>query len=277
VTFDQPGPPPYSGPPQYSGPPAYPLPPTYPVPAAYPVPPTYPTSGPYPYLPNNGYPAWPMVAPRISSLAGLAVALRVLLILSALVDVVAAFGWWHEYALVDDLQTDPYSVTAQSVNSADNLVNAASAVSLLLFLACGVVFLVWFYRARQNAEVFGGTPQRRSQGWAIGGWFCPIVNLLFPYQMTVDILSASEPSDAVGYRAARSYPLLRSWWAAWLGASVLGGLSRFNNDRQSLDDFQSHAIVSLLTSLFEVLAAVLAILVIARITKAQQARLRPGG
>jgi len=34
------------------------------------------------------------------------------------------------------------------------------------------MFLVWFYRARVNAEGHGW-PQRLSPGWAIGAWFVP--------------------------------------------------------------------------------------------------------
>src|SRR5262249_23216662 len=46
---------------------------------------------------------------------------------------------------------------------------------LLLYLLVGPLFLVWFYRARKNADG-RGQEQRWTRGWAIGAWFVPIVS-----------------------------------------------------------------------------------------------------
>ena len=53
-------------------------------------------------------------------------------------------------------------------------------MGLLLFFAIMPVFLVWLYRASGNAHA-SGCPQRRSAGWAVGGWFVPVIFLWFPY------------------------------------------------------------------------------------------------
>jgi len=63
------------------------------------------------------------------------------------------------------------------------------------FFVAMVMFLVWFYRARVNAESHGW-PQRRSPGWAIGAWFVPVVNLWIPFQIMVDIWRAGLPEQA---------------------------------------------------------------------------------
>ncbi|WP_326616642.1 DUF4328 domain-containing protein [Streptomyces decoyicus] len=40
----------------------------------------------------------------------------------------------------------------------------------MVWVSAGVVFLVWWWRARVNAESFGGTAaQRRPRGWVVGG------------------------------------------------------------------------------------------------------------
>ena len=39
-----------------------------------------------------------------------------------------------------------------------------------------ILFAVWFYRARINAERHG-YPQRRARGWAFWGWIVPFANL----------------------------------------------------------------------------------------------------
>ena len=53
-----------------------------------------------------------------------------------------------------------------------------------------VMFVVWFYRARVNAEGHGW-PQRWSPGWAIAGWLVPVVNFWFPFQIMADIWRAT--------------------------------------------------------------------------------------
>ncbi|WP_448318576.1 DUF4328 domain-containing protein, partial [Streptomyces sp. CO7] len=59
------------------------------------------------------------------------------------------------------------------------------------YFALGVVLLLWFHRVRRNAEVFSPGGHRRSRGWVFGGWFLPVVNLWFPFQVTSDIWWAS--------------------------------------------------------------------------------------
>jgi hypothetical protein len=84
-------------------------------------------------------------------------------------------------------------------------------VSAFGFFAAMVMFLVWFYRARVNAEGHGW-PQRRSPGWAIGAWFAPVVNFWFPFQIMVDIWRAGLPEQARTNIAI----LPGIWWASVL-------------------------------------------------------------
>jgi hypothetical protein len=70
-------------------------------------------------------------------------------------------------------------------------------VNLLVFAGIVPVFLVWFFRVRQNAGLWG--PQSRSQGWTVGAWFTPVVNFWFPMQIMRDVWRASdtEPNGSV--------------------------------------------------------------------------------
>jgi len=57
-----------------------------------------------------------------------------------------------------------------------------------------ILFAVWFYRARINAERHGYR-QRHARGWAFWGWIVPIVNLWFPFQIMGDIWRAGLPAE----------------------------------------------------------------------------------
>ena len=81
-----------------------------------------------------------------------------------------------------------------------------------------ILFVVWFYRARINAERHGYW-QRRARGWAFWGWIVPIVNLWFPFQIMGDIWRAGLPAEQRGETAW--LPAL--WWTSWL----LSGLGIF--------------------------------------------------
>jgi hypothetical protein len=85
------------------------------------------------------------------------------------------------------------------------------AVADLGFWVAVVMFAVWFYRARVNADGHGW-PQRRSPSWAIVAWFVPVVNLWFPFQIMVDIWRAGLPAKARANRAI----LPGIWWACLL-------------------------------------------------------------
>jgi hypothetical protein len=84
-------------------------------------------------------------------------------------------------------------------------------VSNVGFLVAMVMFVVWFYRARVNAEGHGW-PQRWSRGWAIAGWLVPVVNFWFPFQIMADIWRAGLPEPSRANRAI----LPGIWWACLL-------------------------------------------------------------
>jgi uncharacterized protein DUF4328 len=95
-------------------------------------------------------------------------------------------------------------------------------IMFLLLVPLVVVFLIWFYRARQNAGHLD-SQQRWSPPWAVVGWFVPIYFLWFPYQIMADIWRAGHP---VSGRAKFRF-LPAAWWAccclAWFTGLVFGG------------------------------------------------------
>ena len=81
----------------------------------------------------------------------------------------------------------------------------------LMILGFAVLFVVWFRRARINAERHGYR-QRRARGWTFWGWIVPIVNLWIPFQLMGDIWRAGLPAE----RRGRTAWLPALWWTCWL-------------------------------------------------------------
>jgi hypothetical protein len=97
------------------------------------------------------------------------------------------------------------------------LFEPALVIMFLLLLPITVVFLIWFYRARQNAGQLDWR-QRWSPSMSIFGWFVPICFLWFPFQIMLDIWRASLP----GPQRAKFPFLPAAWWACWCLAWFTG-------------------------------------------------------
>ncbi|MER7802529.1 DUF4328 domain-containing protein [Streptomyces parvulus] len=155
----------------------------------------------------------------------------------------------------------------------------AMAGSVVLYgvalLATAVVFIVWFHRLRQNAEIFAPGALSRSPGWAIACWFIPIANLWIPRGIAADILWAAQPEPRS--RVPRHRGLLNAWWGAWVWALVFDRFaSRAYDAAQGVDAVRDAAGLVAASAGFDMLAAVLAILFVRRLTAAQHEKALAG-
>ncbi|MFF4410509.1 DUF4328 domain-containing protein [Streptomyces sp. NPDC001404] len=241
----------------------------------------------YPYP----YPAGPVAAPAggIDLRRGVRIALTVLLVLNILLLLLMVAAAGNERAALDAMLSDGLTdATARKADSADNAASVLSLLHILAFLASGVLWVVWFRRARLNAEVFAPGTHRFGSGWAVGSWFTPVVNLWFPKQMANDIYRASSPA---GPQAAPK-GLLNSWWVLWITANVLSWMgstmeavasarvkTATKGGHYSLDDWRSDAeslksalAVQGLSTLLLAVAALLALLVVRQLSRMQEQR-----
>ena len=190
-----------------------------------------------------------------------------LVVVSDLFEIV---GHVREYRLAGDLQNDLAAVSFDRIQAVDDFTQAASRGALAALLLAGILFLAWFYRARWNAEAYGTYEQRRSQGWAIGSWICPVIAFFYPYQMTTDVLLASEATPDSPPIRESSIPLVGIWWAAWLIHNSFGFISRFGRSTATLSGLRTADVISVAGSVIDIGAAILFVLVVHRIMRAQR-------
>jgi hypothetical protein len=89
-------------------------------------------------------------------------------------------------------------------------------LSRIAFAATVIVFLLWFFDARVNAEL-SDWKQRRGRSWALWGWIIPIADLWIPFQIMGDIWRAHLPPrrrDKIAW-----LPMI--WWTSWLLTGLL--------------------------------------------------------
>lgn len=99
---------------------------------------------------------------------------------------------------------------------ADIHVKPEVVLSRVVLVTSVILFLVWFRRARINAEHCGWR-QRRARAWVFWGWVIPIANLWIPFQVIGDIWRAGRPA---GQRAKIAW-LPAAWWTSWLLAELV--------------------------------------------------------
>lgn len=241
-------------------------------PAGYGLPAPVPPYGPPPPVPPCGYgppaPApWPSA--QWQPTRPLAVATMCLLGACIATDVLSIWAGSRLAALIG---SGTFLVT-DDMEQADLLYGFSGIAQSGAMVASAVLFLTWFHRSRVNAEAFDAGRQRMRRGWAVGAWFVPVVGLWFPKKIANDIWDASLPPGPGG-TAGRggSRGLLNGWWGLWITATVLGTLA--SNGYRSAETFTAIENAIAFYSVADgvnSLAAVLAILVVRRITAMQHA------
>lgn len=95
-----------------------------------------------------------------------------------------------------------------------------------LFGLCGLVLavltIIWWYQSYQAIERTGVIGRSWSAGWAIGGWFIPLANLIIPRLVLMEIDRVSAAAEE-GSGEWRTRPLLATsswWWGCFVTASI---------------------------------------------------------
>lgn len=101
--------------------------------------------------------------------------------------------------------------------------SVSTVLARVVLVATVILFLVWFRRARINAER-SSWRQRRARAWAVWGWLIPIGNLWIPFQLMGDIWRAGLPPE----RRTSTAWLPAVWWVSWL----LNGVDPIRTDAQ---------------------------------------------
>ncbi|MGW3095004.1 DUF4328 domain-containing protein [Streptomyces sp. NPDC001102] len=157
-------------------------------------------------------------------------------------------------------------------DQADALYSIAGVAQGVALVATAVVYLCWLWRIRVNAEVFDASRHRMKRGWTIGAWFCPVVNLWFPHRIVADSWDASAPwGSRSGHRP------VDAWWTLWIASLLVGRFADSSSRQgQTADELHEAAGTMLFSDCLDIAAAVLAIVVVVRLTRLQERKVLSG-
>jgi hypothetical protein len=215
------------------------------------------------------------VTPKIwlRSPVGLGRATAVLLGVMAAVDAFALGADFLMYDVTGDLAVgDTGGAALDRADLADTLTGVAGAAQGVMLVVCAVVFVIWLWRVRRNAEVFAPDGHHKARAWVIAGWVVPIASLWYPRRVVVDIWDASSTGDKPDGHA-----LINVWWTLWLLSQTIGRVlyTAFEeaDTSQEIHDSMTQLMVA---DGLDLVAALLAAAVVLRLTRMQDEKARQG-
>ncbi|MEU2109967.1 DUF4328 domain-containing protein [Streptomyces sp. NPDC019507] len=204
---------------------------------------------------------------------GLAAATCVLLGLAVLADVFSLGVGRQYYGLWSGLGEEGIPTALEEFERVERLYRLSGVVQTVTFLVCGIVFIVWFRQMRENAQLFAPDAHRKSPGWAVWGWIVPVVSLWFPRRITLDIWTASELRRDVPDAPRTPVTIVNVWWTVWICDVTLGNLaSRYLVRADEADAIKQAVGLLMVADVLDIGAAVMAIVVVRRLTRMQQRR-----
>jgi hypothetical protein len=200
------------------------------------------------------------------------------LVVVAVTDVAAIVSDILEIRLMGRL-IERESVPVSDVDANDDRQTVVGSLLFAAYVVAAVLFIRWFHAAYANLKALGQPNPRYGPGWAIGGWFVPILNVWRPKQIANDIWRGSDPAaPALHDSAWTSIPvpgLLTAWWITWIVSAYVANLG-FRTWWQSdtASDIRTADLVDVAGLALDIVAAVLAVVVVRRLTARQAERAR---
>ncbi|MFF5535005.1 DUF4328 domain-containing protein [Streptomyces cinerochromogenes] len=222
-------------------------------------------------MPAPPYPAPPGAWLRSPTALGRATVVLFGLVIAT--DLFACYADLLEASVTGDIADGAVGAAViDRADRADKLYGAAGISQGIALVATAVVYLCWLWRIRVNAEVFDASRHRMKRGWTIGAWFCPVVNLWFPRRIVADSWDASAP-----WGSRSGHTPVNAWWTLWIVGIVVGRFAdTTSRHAETVEELRHAANVMLFSDALDIVSAVLALVVVVRLTRMQERKVLSG-
>ena len=173
-------------------------------------------------------------------------------------------------------------INGEVITEAEAMANDArqsmiGVMQTLLYIAAGIIFLVWVHRTHSNLPSLGAIELRFTPGWAVGWFFIPIMSLFRPYQVASEIWKASDPNvdttDNVSWKNVATSPIVGWWWAPFLISNYIGLFAmRMILRGEELSDLLASTYAYMVSDAIDVVGILITILMVRRIGQFQEAK-----
>ena len=196
----------------------------------------------------------------------------VLLLIVILIDVLAVVFDFSQIQLLSRVQAGIPVSEAEAVAN-DSRQVMMGFIYFAAFIVTAIAFCLWIHRSHRNLPALGARDLKYSPAWAVGGFFVPILSLYRPYQVTKEIWKASDPDVGPDWQDAPTSPLIGWWWVTFILSSYAGYiLLRMTLSAETISDFMSLSVMTLVTDIIDIPAAILAIILVRTIAQRQRTK-----
>lgn len=235
-----------------------------------PMPPPLPGE-PLPAPPPPGAPTHPSATFQDPSPVGKITVL--LLFINVVMAFVLAASLMSELRLIDRARNG--NISFEEAGSNDNRQRALFGASTLVFVATGVMWLVFVHRAHTNLDAFGVRDLRFTHGWAVGGFLVPILNLVRPPQIMSELLRASDrEGGTTEWKMLPTPGIITGWWATYLLGIWVREITvlTLRGDGATIDNLRLSDQIIIGTQLLIAIAGVLGVIIIRGVMASQRER-----
>lgn len=194
----------------------------------------------------------------------------------AIISVIAVVSGYAQAELLNRAIGGGIVTTDEAITN-DNRQALIGFAQFALFIACGIVFLIWIHRAHRNLPSLGATDLRFTPGWAVGWFFVPIMSLFRPYQVASEIWKASDPevniADGTAWKSVATSPIVGWWWTFFLISNFLGQIVlRMSLSGEELTDLLSSTYAYMVSDAIDVVGIMITILMVRRLSQFQETK-----
>ncbi|HKO63176.1 MAG TPA: DUF4328 domain-containing protein [Pyrinomonadaceae bacterium] len=190
---------------------------------------------------------------------------RILLIAGAVLNAVMLLFYFIHFVapntVITDDTTEPTTIIIALMEG------GVALLSVGVYIATVVFFLMWIYRANENLQAFG-TSSSYSSGWTVGSWFIPFASLVIPYRATKELWNKSVPNTGTLFSALSPPAFFPIWWTFWLLSNFASNAYFRLSFSEQLSP-ETDAMLGALTSILSIVAALFAMKVVAEIDRQQ--------
>lgn len=172
-------------------------------------------------------------------------------------------------------------VTQEQAEWNDQRQAIVAVLTLVVFVALVVAFLMWLHRVMENLPALGNAKTRVevSPGWAVGSFFVPFMNLFIPYRAVKEAWVKSDPAvrteEGFMFSAPSPTGLIFAWWVSWIAMNFISrAASGLESAAKTADSMIGATWVALAADLAAALSAGLAIQVVRGLDMRQEERSR---
>jgi uncharacterized protein DUF4328 len=185
-------------------------------------------------------------------------AVLIVFVAIALISIAATVSDLLEINLMDRV-IGGEDVSIADANANDDRQGIVGLIQLAGLVAGAIVFIRWLTAAYRNTDVVAPGTRRYGHGWAIGGWFVPVLGMWRPKQIVNDVWAAGG-RDSVD---ATPGGVLTLWWAAFLISNWLANIgSRTFFGDHTPEEIRNGDVALAISDGIDVVGAILAILVV---------------